>query len=858
MKCIDDALLYENSIRDNYFSTWDYLQLCSDNGITANEKKFQFCQDNVLFAGLQITATGIKPAESILSAIKDFASPKDLSSARSWFGLVNQIAWAYSNGKAMQPFRDLVKQSTKFHWDETLENLFQESKKILIEQSIEGIRTFDTTRNTCLQTDWSKDGIGYLLLQQHCGCPESPKGPLCCKDGWKLVFAGSRFTRGAELNYSPTEGEALGIVWGLEHAKMFVLGCEKLTISTDHKPLLGLFNDRDLSSISNTRLLNLKQRTMPFKFKMSYNPGKWHRGPDAVSRNPTSVHAILGQEQEDDSTACSIEDGVEAHLQYVMSIMETGTTVQISDIAQNVGDEYKLVSQTIAAGFPKTRNETDPMIRDYWSVKDRLSLQGNLLLMDDRLVIPRKLRPRILNGLHSAHQGTTSMLNRARQCVYWPGIDAAVRNRRLNCHSCNELSPSQVKEPIMLSPAPSYPFQMICSDYFSIGQHSYLSTVDRFTGWIIVHHFPGQATSRELISTCRSLFQVYGAPEEIATDGGPQFIAHQFQTFLSEWGVRHRKSSAHYPQSNGRAELAVKAAKRIICDNVSTNGSLDNDRAAKAIMQHRNTPIPEVGLSPAQVLLHRQLRDHIPANPKHYEPHPEWVISASDREKAFAKRNADIASRYNSVSHHLQVLEARTAVLIQEGRKWNRSGMIVEVLPNRQYRIRMDGSGRIVLRNRRYIRPMPTDRHAEVTGGRPEVPIQGLPTRSGGRADDLRVTGSVIADGRRVPSARQLPGESGTDANRLVKPPGGGSSPGQPGLGQEPTGVEFFPEDPVGSDGPAPDSEETEEEANSGPTPQPGQTEVKRVPKALRDLADHNRKGRKEDDGHEGRRRLRR
>ena len=154
VKCIDDALLYENSIRDNYFSTWDYLQLCSDKGITANEKKFQFCQDNVLFAGLQITAPGIKPAESILSAIKDFAAPKDLGSARSWFGLVNQIAWAYSNGKAMQPFRDLVKQSTKFHWDETLERLFQESKKILIEQSIEGIRTFDTTRNTCQRRNW--------------------------------------------------------------------------------------------------------------------------------------------------------------------------------------------------------------------------------------------------------------------------------------------------------------------------------------------------------------------------------------------------------------------------------------------------------------------------------------------------------------------------------------------------------------------------------------------------------------------------------------------------------------------------------------------------------------------------------
>ena len=85
---------------------------------------------------------------------------------------------------------------------------------------------------------------------------------------------------------------------------------------------------------------------------------------------------------------------------------------------------------------------------------------------------------------------------------------------------------------------------------------------------------PTKVTSQTLISTLRALFIAYGIPEEISTDGGPQFTSTTFQNFLSEWGVRHRKSSVEYPQSHGRAELGVKTAKRIIMGNTSPDGSL--------------------------------------------------------------------------------------------------------------------------------------------------------------------------------------------------------------------------------------------------------------------------------------------
>ena len=139
------------------------------------------------------------------------------------------------------------------------------------------------------------------------------------------------------------------------------------------------------------------------------------------------------------------------------------------------------------------------------------------------------------------------------------------------------------------------------------------------------------------MSICRQLFQTYGTPEEISTDGGQPFTSTAFQEFLQTWGIKHRRSSVAYPQSNGRAELAVKTAKRIVNGNTDAQGSLDNDKAARAILQYRNTPIQGIGLSPAQLLLHCRLRDSIPSQPFLYKPHPEWIAAAQRREEILHK-----------------------------------------------------------------------------------------------------------------------------------------------------------------------------------------------------------------------------
>ena len=59
-----------------------------------------------------------------------------------------------------------------------------------------------------------KKGIGYASIQKHCDC-KGAVDPHCGGGHWKLVYAGSRFTRDAESRYAPIEGEALALVYGL-------------------------------------------------------------------------------------------------------------------------------------------------------------------------------------------------------------------------------------------------------------------------------------------------------------------------------------------------------------------------------------------------------------------------------------------------------------------------------------------------------------------------------------------------------------------------------------------------------------------------------------------------------------------
>ena len=56
----------------------------------------------------------------------------------------------------------------------------------------------------------------------------------------------------------------------------------------------------------------------------------------------------------------------------------------------------------------------------------------------------------------------------------------------------------------------------------------------------------------------------YGIPDEVVSDSGSQYTSREFKNFAKEYSFNHVTTRPYHHQSNGRAESAVKEAKRIL------------------------------------------------------------------------------------------------------------------------------------------------------------------------------------------------------------------------------------------------------------------------------------------------------
>ena len=715
VRCVDDSLLYDENLEEHWWRVIEFLEVAGKGGVVLNSNKFQFAQETVDFAGFRIAEDVVEPLPKYLDAIREYPTPTNIHDIRSWFGLVDQVSHYAQLRNMMEPFRKFLSPKVKFEWDDELETLFKSSKELIVDAIREGVKIFDPTRRTALMPDWSKTGIGFWLLQKYCHCKNTSPG--CCQDGWRIVLAGSRFLSSAERNYAPVEGEALGVAWALEQTRFFTMGCSDLLVVVDHKPLVKLLGDRRLDEIVNPRLFRIKQRTLMWQFQIEYQPGTKNHVADAVSRRPNKFAemASIDMRGEGDNMEELLIAGVGSDLDKFFAIT---WELVLAESQKDPG--ICALARQVAAGFPLEKGDMPPEIAEFWDFRHSLNVTDGVVLYNDRIVVPSSLRQRVLENLHSAHQGVTSMTSRAVSTVFWPGITANIENARNSCRTCHKNAPSQQKLPPVEPKIPKVPFEMICSDYFKLGGSCYLVIVDRLSGWsevIQVKAGGSMSGAKGLCQALRQVFATFGVPEEISSDGGPEFTARESKDFYRRWGIRHRLSSAYFPQSNGRAELAVKSTKRLLEDNVGPNGELNTDKVLCALLQQRNTPDRDCLLSPADILFGRQLRDGLPQLDKskiiHKNPqlHEQWHQGWAAKESAIRSRLVRSCERLEANSRELEPLREGDSVFVQNqdpgtsrSKKWDRQGIIVATGDNDQYLVRIAGSGRLTLRNRRFLR----------------------------------------------------------------------------------------------------------------------------------------------------------
>lgn len=138
-----------------------------------------------------------------------------------------------------------------------------------------------------------------------------------------------------------------------------------------------------------------------------------------------------------------------------------------------------------------------------------------------------------------------------------------------------------------------------------------------------------------MIEKLKKQFCRFGIPRQIVSDGGPQYTSSEFQRFTEEWGILHHMTSPGHPSSNGKAESGVKIMKTLMmkCAESGTD-------QYEAVLEQRNTPRQDTGLSPAEMMFGRKARTMIPSY------HPAVNPSRKrDKGKLTVKRSYDKRSK---------------------------------------------------------------------------------------------------------------------------------------------------------------------------------------------------------------------
>ena len=163
-KCVDDVALWDETVEGNVWKTCRYLEQCLKNGITSNPKKFHFAQDNVEYVGFEVTNDPLQPLQAMLDSVRMSLSPTNITGVRFFFGLTNQVSYAFCRIETSAPFKAFLKPLSRFYWDERLQDLFEKAKEEIVSK-IEGVGVGVGGRGSrCLMSIgrhiWLQTGLG--------------------------------------------------------------------------------------------------------------------------------------------------------------------------------------------------------------------------------------------------------------------------------------------------------------------------------------------------------------------------------------------------------------------------------------------------------------------------------------------------------------------------------------------------------------------------------------------------------------------------------------------------------------------------------------------------------------------------
>lgn len=175
-------------------------------------------------------------------------------------------------------------------------------------------------------------------------------------------------------------------------------------------------------------------------------------------------------------------------------------------------------------------------------------------------------REQLIEIYHSSsvggHKGITKTYNRLRPHFYWKTMKKDIQKFIQKCRDCQikKLVRIKTKQPMIITDTPGSAFDKISMDIVgplptSFKGNSYILTIqDLLTKYSVA--VPLKETNALSIADAftKHFICIYGTPKAILTDQGTNFLSALMRNLTKKFGIKHFKTTAYHPQSNGSLE----------------------------------------------------------------------------------------------------------------------------------------------------------------------------------------------------------------------------------------------------------------------------------------------------------------
>ena len=326
-----------------------------------------------------------------------------------------------------------------------------------------------------------------------------------------------------------------------------------------------------------------------YAYDIEFKPTLQHANADGLSRLPLPT---------EHPTVQSVSTGSAFTMGQIQALPVTAELLQT---ATRQDPMLRKILQYVREGW---RTQLPDEYKPYLSRKLELSTEGGCLLWGTRVVVPLKLRSRLVEELHRDHPGVTRMKAVARSYMWWPGMDKELEECAKSCQSCQGIKSAPPVAPLHPWLWPDKPWQRIHLDFAGpfLGR-MFLIVVDAHSKWPEVIEMTTTTTSR----TMRKIFAANGLPQQVMSDNGPQFASSEFAMFMKMNGIKHIRCAPYHPSSNGAAERFVQTFKKAM--KAGEGGTVPlSQRLSSFLLTYRTMPHATTNEMPSQLFMGRNIR----------------------------------------------------------------------------------------------------------------------------------------------------------------------------------------------------------------------------------------------------------